>query len=1100
MSPSTEQITAFEDQIENSLDFQVEKLREIDVEKSKLLSSIKDSILNSIKQEREDDLSTPEKEEKLSEDLLLTKKEFELIFKEVKENNPEIFSKNKIEKFSQFKSLIGLHKNNTSSFKNSLEKVRLFKNPINFSFPIEISRKAENNFIRIFKAIEERKNLELFITNDTEFLPKWPLRITFSIQKNLENIEYLATPDGVFRIEIEAPKDKKKEFLDLKLIELKFKQKLLKSKNNSNLTVEQQSIIKKTIYNKKLNNEDKKITIPEKYKNIIKKLLEIRKKKVSTGKESLKQTLFDENNNLIVLETWNPENGGFKHEYITKDGKIKKEINYKFREKDNMIEYQEDWMLKSISLYREDWTLKTKKAGNHEYTYDKSGKIVIYKESKGKWKVIKKVAIGESKKEIWDFNYEISLNPSMTNLEYAEKVESVIKTREQFFIFEENMIKYDKYNKNLINELRKYGREITGIKEEEERLEQKYGFQIETEKHPISLVSSKKIYLKDIPKKFQKIEEIFDKYPKSIISKFGIKNIGIFSHQVFKKDKNWTEHFKWGSANTNWEVLVNNIWYAFHHELLHMLDHINWNISYNENNTWATNAHGENWSKDISEWGAYHHESGKEAITAECEAKDITGYEGSYGKCWGPNEDQATVAEALFKNDPDFLNRVKKEPILAKKVQMIKELYFVLSDWEMDEEYWEDIKNNEKINDEYWKKKEGKKWKLGYENPSPYYFLVKANILEKNKDEKWLIEMTKKHPNKAEFYTSLGSLYVSEFKNETKAQEYFLLAIKHNSASSIPYIEMSDIYMKQKNVEKQILILELAIKNLSNTPEAIFLELWDSYIQVDKKNKAIEMYEKIVELDLIREEILIYLYYSHKKDLNKARNFYLKNFEPEIKNNPEGCEYQNRLGIFYGSLIEKTITENLSQFNKNYDSIKINSDFLKQYPNIALLHSEKTKALIEVCKNDESTINDFEELSQLYYEQGKENLSLRVLEKAIKKFENTKHYNKYKNLTSKAIAISLTQGGIEKAVQISEKHNGPLDTVPKYISRMDVSQEVAIKFFDRLISNNANAATYYDYTYYLKEGNQTEKLKIIVEEAIKKFPNQKEDFKAFLRN
>ena len=66
MPNSPEQVSAFEKQIEGSIDLQIDQLRELDAQKSKALSSLKSNILESIKQDREDNPATPEKEQKYS--------------------------------------------------------------------------------------------------------------------------------------------------------------------------------------------------------------------------------------------------------------------------------------------------------------------------------------------------------------------------------------------------------------------------------------------------------------------------------------------------------------------------------------------------------------------------------------------------------------------------------------------------------------------------------------------------------------------------------------------------------------------------------------------------------------------------------------------------------------------------------------------------------------------------------------------------------------------------------------------------------------------------------------------------------------------------
>jgi hypothetical protein len=61
---------------------------------------------------------------------------------------------------------------------------------------------------------------------------------------------------------------------------------------------------------------------------------------------------------------------------------------------------------------------------------------------------------------------------------------------------------------------------------------------------------------------------------------------------------------------------------------------------------------------------------------------------------WKENiaEDQATIAEGLFLNYQNLTNRSEKDKILARKIELVKNAYFDLSDWLIDKNFW--IKRN----------------------------------------------------------------------------------------------------------------------------------------------------------------------------------------------------------------------------------------------------------------------------------------------------------------------------------------------------------------------------------------------------------------------
>ncbi len=242
----------------------------------------------------------------------------------------------------------------------------------------------------------------------------------------------------------------------------------------------------------------------------------------------------------------------------------------------------------------------------------------------------------------------------------------------------------------------------------------------------------------------------------------------------------------------------------------------------NENDSWATYAHGEGWDKAFTDGGAYIHDSGGKAIKSGCMKNkfDITGHARPYGKCGGPNEDQATVAETLFKNEKEFFDRLKKDPILAKKVQMIKELYYIKSEGQMDQQYWQDRRHNVKIDQNYWKKRVDKEGALGYDQKTPYYFFVEAVHLQNKGSEAKLIARTKQYPHRAEYNEALSNLYKKmidkAFKKIPIVEKRRALGSRRVDVSSLEkllrskrfsdkYPTIMDLYQKKSEQDKKLI-------------------------------------------------------------------------------------------------------------------------------------------------------------------------------------------------------------------------------------------------------------------------------------------------------
>ena len=1159
-----DQIKAFEKQLESSFDFKFDQLRELDEKKSQALLSLQNSILAQIKQERKDSPSTPEKEEKYSADLKLTEQELESVFDAVKKTYAQLFSENSIETFMDFKIFIGFEGDSDIILAKPLQEITLFGQSIDLTLPPGTNENTIKNYKQIFHQIEQREDLKPFISSATKFTPNGSARIEFKIQKDGKEIKYSANPDGVLRVDSEPNNDDKKELIRITLARKRLEKKLssaLRQDKTYNENVfggdgSMEAInIEEMIYSAE-RGEDVPLlnfnngSIPKKYEALVTQIMQLVYQERALKQNCAKRTLHDEQHSTTVIEDTDPfYTMNSVYEYLDTNGDISKRIIYnsyskydvseyfpgghKFQKTTNfhpngnireVSEYSQDGEIVSTMRYRENGTLEVKKIGRNYDMYDESGKSIMYRkispEKTGDRTQLFRV--GPNGENFGDFEYEKGLNPNLTEDEYIKRFKDAIKTKDQFFASEEMFQDQgSKLSPELAQAIRQYGIELSGLKEKEKQFESKYGIEIETEKWSITHITNSRLPIKTLDSTIIALHKRIDRYPLTFIQNSGLKKLYIFGDWTDNSQKN-SPTSTGGFSLGNGEIGINSE-YGFDHELLHCIDTKYGGLD-DDNAGWGKRAHGKNYK-------SLYGKNGQEAIrSGRAYEKRPKGYANAYGKYGGIDEDQATMAEAIMGMGDDVHNTLSdnmlvgyntvlrymaNEPELVEKMKMIKELYYALSDGKMDSKFWEDLSKNKKIDFEYWEKRESAQDFV----LDPKFEGARKNLkLSKQFNERIKTGMTPEEiisiyeemiengTNDPKVYAYLGVFY--EHKDPAKAWLNLNLAIEKGSSDISVYIKVADHYKEKGQIKEQIKTLDLAMEvvSLSILHNYICLNLAEAYLKIGNKDKAIQAYELTLGKDFRVIAPLTYLYYSYKHDIEKAKIVYFTDEPQKTSDNHSSYEYQNKLANFYTFLLDTTLEENYSKFDKKYQikntkSVMINPEFLKRYPDIASLHSKKTEALIKACTSEEASAYNFKDLADSCYQQGKPDLAIKTLKEAMVRFAD-KEYS-LKDLRVNMAGMFLAQGNIDEAAKACLESKDAYiahDVVDASSDLVRIPIENVIKFYDSLLATVGDFNIYSDYAHYLRKNNQPEKLKAVVDDAIKKLPEDKDYFEDLLKN
>ena len=207
--------------------------------------------------------------------------------------------------------------------------------------------------------------------------------------------------------------------------------------------------------------------------------------------------------------------------------------------------------------------------------------------------------------------------------------------------------------------------------EEKKFIEKKYNIKIDFITENVASLNAE-IYWKWL-KNFSEIrlikilKKLLNFYPIIFIKNIKLDKI-IIVNNFYKQDIFWKTIHLWGfetNSNNNIYLSKNNIKYAFDHELFHQA------MQYYD---------------DFDKWWDLRENQNKQYL-----------YENSWEKTkwfarkyWKENisEDQATLAEELIWNYKNLHKRIILDKKLEQKLKLVKNAYFELSEWIMNEKRW----------------------------------------------------------------------------------------------------------------------------------------------------------------------------------------------------------------------------------------------------------------------------------------------------------------------------------------------------------------------------------------------------------------------------
>jgi hypothetical protein len=296
--------------------------------------------------------------------------------------------------------------------------------------------------------------------------------------------------------------------------------------------------------------------------------------------------------------------------------------------------------------------------------------------------------------------------------EYIETIKRVLNTPERYNHFEKLYLDVYKPSESIddeiIKQIREHGMELLGLKDEMrsilERIRVEQGIDIEINTGWIQFdrinFYTKFVPLREIVPFLKETERLLKQYPRSFIRNTGINKIflvtGFTGRNEDKASPQYGHDICPAGLSLGKTVFIRRGKGLLQHEFQHSADHrLNYPLD-----EWARTAHGDNYKT------AYGGENAMDSIMGKHDESRPPGFAYAYGKYGGIKEDKATVAEILLTEYNTIMSWAEKEPPLAAKIRMTKELYFKMSDGKMDAKFWEDLSKGAKIDEDYWRRRE----------------------------------------------------------------------------------------------------------------------------------------------------------------------------------------------------------------------------------------------------------------------------------------------------------------------------------------------------------------------------------------------------------
>ena len=199
----------------------------------------------------------------------------------------------------------------------------------------------------------------------------------------------------------------------------------------------------------------------------------------------------------------------------------------------------------------------------------------------------------------------------------------------------------------------------------------------------------------------------------------------------------------------------------------------------------------------------------------------------------------------------------------------------------------------------------------------------------------------------------------SKLKNDSKSKELLQKLIDINFNEPAIYIQMSDIYKREGNIDKTIEYLSFGRDMFEDDQSLINTEI-NLYIELGRTSELITKLGEAIELD--PNNSLLYFnrgtIYDQEGNLANAENDYLKAIE--IDPSSFGSNY-NLGALFFNKAVELNNSANSTSDNNKYKKLKKQAD---EFFNKALPYLESANSL---NPKDKNTLLS---LKQLYYMKG----------------------------------------------------------------------------------------------------------------------------------
>ncbi|MDG2139656.1 MAG: tetratricopeptide repeat protein, partial [Flavobacteriales bacterium] len=199
----------------------------------------------------------------------------------------------------------------------------------------------------------------------------------------------------------------------------------------------------------------------------------------------------------------------------------------------------------------------------------------------------------------------------------------------------------------------------------------------------------------------------------------------------------------------------------------------------------------------------------------------------------------------------------------------------------------------------------------------------------------------------------------SKLKDDNKSKELLQRLIDINFNEPAIYIHMSDIYKREKNIEKAIEYLSLGREMFEEDQSIINTEI-NLYIELGRTDELVTKLGEAINLD--PENSLLYFnrgtIYDQQGQVENAESDYLKSIE--LDPSSFGSNY-NLGALFFNKAVELNNSANSTSDDKKYRSLKKQADV---YFNKGLPYLEEAHLL------DPKDKNTLLSLKQLYYMKG----------------------------------------------------------------------------------------------------------------------------------